>query len=331
MPQDELHALLAGIGDGKIGMDSSIMPTRHGVTLVQTTDFFYPLVEDPYKQGKIACANVLSDLYAMGISHCDNMLMLVAASRDMTPEDRTIVTRLMIEGFHDHARSAGTHVTGGQTVLNPWPIIGGVATGVVLDSEVIVPTQIAAGHVMVLTKALGTQVAVNLKQWVRSDKARWAKASEVISEDQVNQAFLKAEASMIRLNRTGAELMHTHGSAGATDVTGFGLLGHAGNLAGNQVAPVVIRVHTLPIIAGMDVADSHMGNMFKLLAGRSAETSGGLFAALPTRQKALDFIRDIKERDGMDAWIVADVVERDQAIHPKNTAIIVDTPTIIHV
>lgn len=121
-----------------IGLDSCVLPTRHkGLSLVQTTDFFYPLVEDPYMQGKIACANVLSDLYAMGVSDCDNMLMLLGVSTDMTAKEREVVTTLMIKGFDDLAKEAGTSVNGGQTVLNPWYIVGGVATSVVSSSEFI--------------------------------------------------------------------------------------------------------------------------------------------------------------------------------------------------
>lgn len=121
-----------------IGLDSCVLPTRHkGLSLVQTTDFFYPLVEDPYIQGKIACANVLSDLYAMGVSDCDNMLMLLGVSTDMTAKEREVVTTLMIKGFDDLAKEAGTSVNGGQTVLNPWYIVGGVATSVVSSSEFI--------------------------------------------------------------------------------------------------------------------------------------------------------------------------------------------------
>lgn len=121
-----------------IGLDSCVLPTRHkGLSLVQTTDFFYPLVEDPYIQGKIACANVLSDLYAMGVSDCDNMLMLLGVSTDMTAKEREVVTTLMIQGFNDLAKEAGTSVNGGQTVLNPWYIVGGVATSAVSSSEFI--------------------------------------------------------------------------------------------------------------------------------------------------------------------------------------------------
>jgi selenide,water dikinase len=113
-------------------MDCSIVPVagRPGMLMVSTHDFFYPLVEDPYLQGRVACANVLSDLYSMGVQHCTTMLMTLAASRDMAPEHRFVVTREMMRGFNDLAREAGTTVTGGQTVLNPWPIIGGIAMAV---------------------------------------------------------------------------------------------------------------------------------------------------------------------------------------------------------
>ena len=155
-------------------MDSSITPLRHGgLSLVQTTDFFYPLVEDPYMQGKlifrntncafarsmfleldsafvividvfsiiegkIACANVLSDLYAMGVTECDNMLMLLAISTKMSEKERDVIVPLMMRGFKDCALEAGSSVTGGQTVMNPWCTIGGVATTVCQQNELIV-------------------------------------------------------------------------------------------------------------------------------------------------------------------------------------------------
>lgn len=99
-------------------MDCSVTQTKYpGIKMIQTTDvrefvcdrqclaydrlqFFYPLVDDPYLQGKIGCANVLSDLYSMGIVDCDNMLMILAASIDMAKNEQDIVTRLMIEGFN---------------------------------------------------------------------------------------------------------------------------------------------------------------------------------------------------------------------------------------
>lgn len=88
--------------------------------------------------GKIACANVLSDLYAMGVTECDNMLMLLGVSTKMTEKERDVVVPLIMRGFKDSALEAGTTVTGGQTVVNPWCTIGGVATTVCQPNEYIV-------------------------------------------------------------------------------------------------------------------------------------------------------------------------------------------------
>lgn len=92
-----MHMAIPRIG---IGLDCSVTPLRHGgLCLVQTTDFFYPIVDDPYMMGKIACANVLSDLYAMGVIECDNMLMLLAVSTKMTEKERDVVIPLIMRGF----------------------------------------------------------------------------------------------------------------------------------------------------------------------------------------------------------------------------------------
>ena len=88
-------------------------------------------------QGKIACANVLSDLYATGVWQCDNMLMLLGISTELKMSERETVTKLVIKGFNDLAREAETKINGGQTVLNPWYIIGGVATSICSDDEFI--------------------------------------------------------------------------------------------------------------------------------------------------------------------------------------------------
>lgn len=87
--------------------------------------------------GKIACANVLSDLYSEGVTECDNMLMLLGVSMKMTEKERDVVIPLMMRGFRDCALEAGCDVTGGQTVLNPWCTIGGVATTVCQPNEFI--------------------------------------------------------------------------------------------------------------------------------------------------------------------------------------------------
>lgn len=288
-------------------MDSCVLPTRHeGIFIVQTTDFFYPLVDDPYMQGKIACANVLSDLYAMGVTNCDNMLMLLGVSNQMTLKEREVVTPLVIKGFNDLALEAGTTVNGGQTVLNPWFIVGGVASGVVSNSEFIMPENAVVGDVLVLTKPLGTQIAVNAHQWLEDPKW-WARIKDVTTTEEVEKAYQNAMQCMARLNRNAADLMHKYDAHGATDVTGFGILGHARNLVANQKSQVSFVLHTLPILANMVKIFKACGVNFKLLEGYSAETSGGLLVCL-TRDKAQSFCDELQAVDGHPAWIVGEVV-----------------------
>jgi len=329
VPQSELLKLLEGIGDGKIGMDCSVVPLKHkDLFLVSTTDYFYPLVDDPYFQGKIGCANVLSDLYAMGVVDCDNVLMILASSTEMPHREREIVTKQMIRGFNDLALEAGTMVTGGQTVMNPWPIIGGAATSVCKTEDFIMPENATPGDVIILTKPLGTQVAVNLSQW-RYDEKWWSPIADITTKEEADRAYQVAMNSMARLNRNAAKLMHKYGAHGATDVTGFGIVGHGRNLAKNQKAPVKFEIHTLPIIRSMKEVDDKV-QMFSLLKGFSAETSGGLFICLPA-EKAEDFCKELEQIDHHPAWIIGRVIKSDQNDPAFNTCEIVENFTVIPV
>lgn len=320
--------MLQGFGDGHVGMDCSIIPLRQkDLFMISTTDFFYPLVTDPYVQGMIGCCNVLSDLYAMGVPNCDTMLMLLASSTQMQENERHIVTRRMIEGFNAKAAEAGTVVSGGQTVQNPWPIIGGTATAVCAESEFIRPEHAVPGDVLVLTKPLGTQVVVNAFQWLPKPD-RWQKVEHIVSKADVLGAFNVAVSAMSRLNRNGARLMRKYGAHGATDVTGFGFVGHARNLAQNQRAAVHFELHTMPIIRHMlQIADV---TTFKLRSGYSAETSGGLLVALPV-DKAEDFRRELEALDNAPAWIVGRVVANPSGDRSTNDAYLVEKPTIVDV
>ncbi|KAL2914342.1 hypothetical protein HK105_206114 [Polyrhizophydium stewartii] len=300
--------LLEGLGAGFIGMDSSITPTRFaGFKLVQTTDFFYPVTDDPYVHGMITCANVLSDLYAMGVSTCDNMLMLLTLPRDMPDADRHRSARLVMDGFHEAARRAGTKVTGGQTVRGPWFMSGGVASAVVQDSELPALDDARAGDVLVLTKPLGTQVAINVNTWL-SDEAKFGRIAHILTRDQAKAAFATATLSMVRLNQTAARLMVKYGARAATDVTGFGIVGHARTLAGNQRRQVDLRITALPVIQGMDKVDAVVS--YRLSQGLSAETSGGLLIALPP-ETAAAFMDELQAIDGWPAFVVGRVEEGD--------------------
>lgn len=309
-------------------MDCSVTPLRHGgLSLVQTTDFIYPLVDDPYEQGKIACVNVLSDMYALGITSVDNMLMLLGVPQKYTEKERDTVMPLIIAGFKDAAREAGTDVTGGQTVLNPWCILGGVATSAVLPGEIIVP-HAEAGNVLVLTKPLGTQVAVNAKQWKDANNERYKRLmnGNQLSAEDIELAYAEASFNMRRPNKKAATLMRHFNARGATDVGGYGILGHAQTLAKYQANDVKFVIHNLPVIAKMSTVAKSSGNLFQLLQGFSAETSGGLLIAFP-REQAAAFCRAMDNQDGNPAWIigVVDVGDRTATMSPKPRVIEVTT------
>ncbi|XP_071816467.1 inactive selenide, water dikinase-like protein [Apostichopus japonicus] len=307
-------------------MDCSVTPLKHGgLSLVQTTDFFYPLVDDPYIQGKIAAANVLSDMYALGVTECDNMLMLLGVPQKFTEEERDTVVPLIISGFKDAAREAGTSITGGQTVINPWCIIGGVATSAVLPNEII-PPHAEAGNVLVLTKPLGTQVAVNARQWKDQNTERYKRLinSKLVTPEDIERAYQEASYNMAHLNKQAASLMRHYNARGATDVTGFGILGHAKNLAKYQPNNVKFVIHNLPVIAKMAAIAKSADKLFQLLQGYSAETSGGLLIAFP-REQAASFCRALESSDGNPAWIIG-VVDNGE-----RTAVMNAKPRVIEV
>ncbi|XP_044538883.1 selenide, water dikinase 2 isoform X2 [Gracilinanus agilis] len=155
---------------------------------------------------------------------------------------------------------------------------------------------------------------------------KWNKIKLVVSKEDVELAYQEAVFSMAVLNRTAAGLMHTFNAHAATDVTGFGILGHAQNLAKQQRSEVSFVIHNLPIIAKM-AAVSKASGRFGLLQGTSAETSGGLLICLP-REQAARFCAEIKSPkygEGHQAWIIGIVEKGNQ------TARIIDKPRIIEV
>lgn len=319
MPADTLFQYLKDIGDGQIAKetpDCSVVPyatdsgkNRTTITnlentrLISTTDFFYPLIEDPYLQGRLACCNVLSDIYAMGISRVDHMLMILGISLAMREEHRQIVTREMIRGFDDCAKEAGTQITGGQSIMNPWPIIGGVANVMCQSNEYTKPNHGQPGDVLVLSKPLGTQPAVNLRQKLTSKEGKEGFFNgKAINEQEINDAYHMAIESMGHLSRNTARLMSKYKSRGATDVTGFGILGHAQNLATAQQQDVDLVLEALPILNKMDLHIEGMHD-FAVAKGYSAETSGGILCMLE-KEKAADFMKESLNDYGQETWVV---------------------------
>lgn len=307
-----------------LSMDATILEARHaGLTILQGQEIMYPSIDDPYLLGKVSCTAILSNMYALGVTEVDNMLMKLSVANKMTDKERDVVVPLIIKGFRDAARRGGTQVTGGETVTNPWCMIGGVATAVTLPTEYIIPDQCSAGDVLVLTKPLGTQIAVNCYHWLQSPSA-WSKIKLVISHAEVTKAYNRAMDMMQKLNLGAARLMHKYKAHAATAIGGFGLLGHAMALARCQKNEVSFVIHNLPVIAKMAAVAKAKGNMFQLTQGLACEMSGGLLICLP-REQAASFCKDIEALEGNQAWIIGIVEKGDRS------ARIIDKPRVIEV
>jgi len=306
-----------------VSIDCTITPIRKGgLCIVSNTDMFYPILDDPYIMGRVAAVSLLSDLYATGVVDVDNILMYLGISSKLTQPERDTIIPLMIKGFQDAAREAGTRVSGGQTILNPWMMMGGVATSICSPEEYIVPQSAQAGDVLVLTKPLGTGVAINCQQWLHTD--RMTKLKMVVTEEEVRKAYRRAVEVMGRSNRAAARLLHKYNAHAATDIAGLGLLGHASHLATVQKNEVNFVVHNLPVIAKMASVAKSYGNMFNLAQGEASECSGGLLICLP-REQAAAFCKDIEKEEGCQSWIVGIVESGPRA------AKIIDKPRIIEV
>ena len=208
------------------------------------------------------------------------------------------VMKLLMAGFRECAHQAGGFVGGGQSVRNASPLIGGVASAVLSENEIVRNDRVAAGDVLVLTKPLGTDMAV--RRYVASNGRESVESYEI------------AVRSMAHLNAAAADAMRDCGATGATDVTGFGLLGHAANLASVQKSALAFRFFLLPVIAGTAQYESSgiLQINSKLFSGKAVETSGGLLVAFRDALAAAKFVDVLRERGGTAAWVVGQVEER---------------------
>lgn len=308
----------------EIGLDACLIPTRFpNLFIIETVDFFYPLIDDPYLMGKIACANVLSDLYAFGVYHIDHVRIIMAVCDQMTEQERAVVIPLMLKGFQDLAKIANLKAIVQNASVNPWCIIGGVATSLCTSQEYIVPLNAQIGDVLVLTKPLGVQIATNINRWRNNGGEKWDNLLKVITEDEVLEAFAIAVRNMCHLNKNAAYLMHKHEAHAATDVTGFGILGHAENLVKFQNRDVKFFIDTLPIIKNVLRISEVIGNKKRLLSGLAPETSGGLLICM-SKDNAERFCTDLAETDDRQAWIIGTVEAGSKTVHISNDVKIIE-------
>jgi selenide,water dikinase len=232
--------------DFRTADDAGVFKWESGPALVQTVDFFTPIVDDPYIYGQIAAANAVSDIYAMGGRP---LTALAIAAFPKEGLDRDVIRAIFRGGF-DKLREASVSLLGGHTVQDPEIKFGYAVTGAIDPARILTNAGAKAGDLLFLTKPLGTGIV--------GTAIKFDRASSVLIDDAVR--------SMRTLNRAAAEALQTLSPGtihACTDVTGFGLAGHGSEMARASGVTLVIEAKKLPVFNGV-------------LAIASANRSGGM-------------------------------------------------------
>jgi len=210
--------------------DAGVFRLRDDLALVQTLDFFTPVVDDPFVFGQIAAANALSDVYAMGGEPKLVMNIVCFPSKSL---DISVLAEIL-KGGAEKVREAGAIIVGGHSVEDKEPKYGLSVTGIVHPAELITNSNARAGDVLVLTKPVGTGLVLT------------AAKAEMAGEEEIAAAV----QSMSALNREAAAVMKEIGVSSATDITGFGLLGHAKEMAVASKVAMEISFRQVPLLPG---------------------------------------------------------------------------------
>jgi selenide,water dikinase len=269
--------------------DAAVIRIAGDIAIAQTVDFFTPIVDDPYLFGAIAASNAISDIYAMGATPILG-LAIAGFPTDKLPLD---VLEAILRGGADKAMEAGFSVAGGHTIIDDVPKYGLVVTGVVSVDKLVRNSTARAGDVLYLTKPIGNGILVSAHRAKKlfhrppplDESIRW----------------------MTMLNRDAAKAMVDAGASAATDVTGYGLVGHLLEMCEGAGIGAEIRTSAVPVLAGareelargfrpegtmrnvatfrdrvrLSVAESELTLMC------DAQTSGGLLIAMPPEREPL--------------------------------------------
>lgn len=302
---DDYPDLMIGLGAPD---DAAVWRLDEHRALIVTTDFFTPVVDDPYDYGAIAAANSLSDVYAMG-GRPFLALNVAALPPNLPPE----VNAEILRGGAEKAREAGVVIAGGHTVQDKEPKYGLIVLGLVHPQQVITKSGLCPGDLLVLSKPLGFgTVTTALKRGVADP----ADVAEAVSW-------------MKRLNRWAGELALEFGVRGGTDVTGFSLLGHAWEMANASGVGLRFFLEKVPLVRGArryaeqwifpgGSADNRLfyGSKVRFAPGIDeasmmllfdAQTSGGLLLGVPAG-KVASFLERAQAL-GQPLWVVGEVIE----------------------
>lgn len=294
--------------------DAGVYRLTDELAIVQTIDFFPPVVNDPYVYGQIAAANALSDIYAMGGTP-KTALNLVGY-----PDDKLSLDWLgeILRGGAERCHAAGAVILGGHTVRDAEIKFGYAVTGTIHPEKILTNASARPGDKLVLTKALGTGFVTTAHK----------------AGDCPEEVYQAACASMIQLNDIGRDAMLEMGAHSATDITGFGLAGHAYEMAEGSQVTMVFDVARLPLLPGAErlahppyltrASATNAGYVapglriegrpdpIRLQFFYDAQTSGGLLISVPA-EKAERLVTTLKAKGASAACVVGEVIERSDA------------------
>jgi len=302
---EEYPELLVGL---EISDDAAVYKINDEVAVIQTLDFFPPVVDDPYDYGAIAAVNAMSDVYAMG-GEVALALNICGFPPDLPPE----VIVEILRGGAEKVAEAGGVLAGGHTLDDKEPKYGLAVMGLVHPDRVLAKAGARLGDALVLTKPLGVGIITTALKGQVADPAHVAAAVE----------------SMKRLNRQAARLVQQVGVHACTDITGFALLGHGYEMAEKSGVRLRFYVGKLPFLDGaLEYAEDWLfpggtcnnerayehavrfepgitEEMRQLLY--TPETSGGLLIAVPSER--LEELTTIFSVEGQEHWTIGEVVE----------------------
>ena len=295
-----------------VGLDSpddgGVIDIGNGIRVVQTVDFFTPILDNPFDWGKVAAANALSDIYAMGGTPISSLQLVSWPREDLSFE----ILSEVIKGGLETMQSAGCNIIGGHSIDDKEPKYGFAVTGIIND-VIYKKRNLQVGDKLFLTKPLGSGIISSaIKKNIASEKA--------ISE---------ATEVMTTLNDKALEAARELNANAITDVTGFGLLGHLIEMIGDSEVTVNIYLDNVPVIEhakeyfnngvypsgskrNFDSAKENIiynddqESFVKILS--DAQTSGGLLISAPN-DNSID-LDDISDRLGLNIWEIGDIVSR---------------------
>ncbi len=210
--------------------DAAVYDLGNGMALISTTDFFMPIVDDPFEFGRIASANAISDVYAMGGKPIMAISILGWPINTILPE----IARKVIEGARSICLEAGIPLAGGHSIDSPEPIFGLAVNGLASTNAIKQNNTAKEGNVLFLTKALGVGILTT------------AEKKGILKDEHRSIAAMQ----MMKLNKIGAVLGEIKSVTAMTDVTGFGLLGHLVEMAEGSGLCAVINFENVPLITG---------------------------------------------------------------------------------